>query len=89
MTTFASRRRKRRAEAVFAAIGLTLLGIAIDLAYALILAVPVMLLTAELHEWGWTIIVPLSYWQSWWAAFLISWIIDGSGTTRRALLEDK
>jgi hypothetical protein len=88
MTTFTGRRRKRRAEAVGAAIGLTLVHLAFDFAYALILAIPVMLLTANLNEWGWTFIVPLSYWQSWWAAFLLAWIVDGSGTIRR-LVEDK
>ena len=83
MTIYRQRRRAPGAG-VFAIIGVVLLGLAIDLAYALILALPVMFLTYYLNEWGWTFIVPLSYWQSWWAAFLLSWIIDGSGTIRRA-----
>jgi hypothetical protein len=90
-TTLRSRRRRSRAEAVGYAIGyvvvLTASGVAFDLAYAFLLALPVMFLTALLTKYGWPI-TALSYWQSWWVAFLLSWIINGAGMTRRAIEKD-
>jgi len=62
------------------------LEIVLGLAYCLLLALPVMWLTAFLHDYGWPI-VPLGYWASYLVAFLISWIVDGSGTVRRIVAE--
>lgn len=86
-TTYRSRRSRRRSEAVATAIATAVAHIAFDFAYALILALPVMFLTAHLAGLGWSI-TALSYWQSWWAAFLLSWIIDGASTVRRAIEKD-
>lgn len=55
--------------------------------HAFVLALPVMFLTAFLHEQGWAV-TPLSYWASYLTALLLEWIIDGSGTVRRAVEED-
>lgn len=61
--------------------------IAVTLLHTLLLALPVMWLSAFLAEQGWAV-TPLSYWASYLTAFLFSWIIDGSGTVRRALDKD-
>ena len=66
----------------------TVLSLAFDLAYCLILALPVMWLSAFLHDQGWPV-TPLSYWASYFVAFLLGWVIDGSGTMRRALEDAK
>jgi hypothetical protein len=59
-----------------------------DLVYCLLLALPVMWLTAFLHSQGWPI-TPLGYWPSYLAAFLLAWIVDGAGTVRRAVEESR
>lgn len=60
------------------------IALALDLVYCLLLALPVMFLTAFLHSQGWPV-TPLGYWASYLVAFLLSWIVDGSGTVRRAV----
>lgn len=60
--------------------------IVVTLVHAFVLALPVMWLSAFLHGQGWAV-TPLGYWASYFAALMISWIIDGSGTVRRATQE--
>ncbi|MGH8966896.1 MAG: hypothetical protein ACRDXB_16415, partial [Actinomycetes bacterium] len=84
MTIYRRHRTRRRAESVVSAIVEAIVHVLFDFGYALILAVPVMLLTDFLAGHG-SPLAPLSYWQSWWAAFLLAWIIDGAGTIRRAV----
>jgi hypothetical protein len=67
-------------EALLKAVFTTIL----DAIWALLIALPVMWLTFHLHNHG-SPLEPLSYWQSWWAAFLLMWIIDGAGSVRRIM----
>jgi hypothetical protein len=60
------------------------ISLALDLVYCLLLALPVMWLTAFLHSQGWPI-TPLGYWSSYLTAFLLAWVIDGATTVRRAI----
>lgn len=55
----------------------------LNAAWALVLAVPLMLLTDFLYGYG-SPVVPLSYWQSWWAALLFSWLVGGSNVLWQA-----
>lgn len=68
------------------ALALSGITLALDLVHCLLLALPVMWLTAFLHGQGWSV-TPLGYWASYVVAFFLSWIIDGSGTIRRAVDE--
>lgn len=61
--------------------------ITVTLVHAFLLALPVMWLSAFLAGQGWAV-TPLGYWASYFVALLLSWIIDGSGTVRRAIDND-
>jgi hypothetical protein len=87
-TTYRSRRRRSKAWTVGYVIGQAMTHLAFDFLYALLLALPVMWLTAFLADCG-SPLQPLGYWASVWTAFLLSWIIDGAGTVRRAIRDDK
>lgn len=63
------------------------LNLAVTLLHAFVLALPVMWLSAFLADQGWAV-TPLGYWASYFTALMLEWIIDGSGTVRRAVAKD-
>lgn len=76
-------RRRDRSEVwarLFVSIVMTFL-------HAFVLALPVMWLTAFLAGQDWAV-TPLDYWASYFTALMLEWIIDGSGTVRRAVEDD-
>jgi hypothetical protein len=72
--------RRRTNDSAWARI---LVSIVVTFVHAFVLALPVMWLSAFLAGEGWAI-TPLGYWASYFTALMLSWIIDGSGTIRRA-----
>lgn len=79
-TSLRRRSRQDRWVQLFVSIAMTFL-------HAFIGALPVMWLSAFLADQGWAV-TPLGYWASYFASLMLSWIIDGAGTVRRAAEED-